>query len=117
MHISVLLVYCICNVAVALTFQNVCLDRESTMIKSTFGRSRASRAAAPAPAAPPPNIILIVADDMGWADLGVQGAKSFRTPHLDRLAGEGTRFTRFYVAQAVCTASRAALLTGAYPNR
>ncbi len=76
----------------------------------------ASHAAAPA-ADRPPNIILIVADDMGWADLGVQGAKGFRTPQLDRLAAEGTRFTRFYVAQAVCTASRAALLTGAYPNR
>jgi arylsulfatase len=74
----------------------------------------ASHAAAPA-ADRPPNIILIVADDMGWADLGVQGAKGFRTPQLDRLAAEGTRFTRFYVAQAVCTASRAALLTGAYP--
>ena len=75
--------------------------------------STAVRAAAPAATAPTPNIILIVADDMGWADLGVQGAKGFRTPHLDRLATEGTRFTRFYVAQAVCTASRAALLTGA----
>ncbi|MEY4939786.1 MAG: Arylsulfatase [Verrucomicrobiota bacterium] len=66
---------------------------------------------------PPPNIVLIVADDMGYADFGVQGAKGFKTPHLDRLAGEGTRFTSFYVAQPVCTASRAALMTGAYPNR
>lgn len=64
-----------------------------------------------------PNIVLIVADDMGYADLGTQGAKGFQTPHLDRLAAEGTRFTDFYVAQAVCTASRAALLTGCYPNR
>jgi arylsulfatase A-like enzyme len=54
---------------------------------------------------------------MGYADLGVQGARGFQTPHLDRMAAEGTRFTNFYVAQAVCTASRAALLTGAYPNR
>lgn len=67
--------------------------------------------------AAPPNVILIVADDMGYADLGVQGARGFKTPHLDRLATEGTRFTQFYVAQAVCTASRAALLTGTYPNR
>ncbi len=65
----------------------------------------------------PPNVILIVADDMGYADFGVQGAKGFRTPNLDRMAAEGTRFTSFYVAQAVCTASRAALMTGAYPNR
>lgn len=64
-----------------------------------------------------PNVILIVADDMGYADFGVQGASGFKTPALDRLAREGTRFTDFYVAQAVCTASRAALMTGCYPNR
>lgn len=65
----------------------------------------------------PPNIILIVADDMGYADLSCQGATGFATPHLDRLAAEGTRFTSFYVAQAVCTASRAAFLSGSLPNR
>ncbi len=64
-----------------------------------------------------PNIVLILADDLGYADLGCFGAKDIRTPNLDRLAGQGTRFTNFYVAQAVCTASRAALLTGCYPNR
>lgn len=64
-----------------------------------------------------PNIILVVADDMGYADMGTQGAVGFTTPHLDRLASEGTRFTRFYVPQAVCTASRTALMTGCYPNR
>ncbi len=68
-------------------------------------------------AAETPNIVFIVADDMGYADFGVQGASGFRTPHLDRLAAEGTRFTSHYVAQAVCTASRAALMTGTYPNR
>ena len=68
-------------------------------------------------AARPPNVVLIVADDMGWADMACQGATRFKTPHLDRMAAEGTRFTHFYVAQAVCTASRAALLTGCYPNR
>lgn len=67
--------------------------------------------------ASPPNVVLIVADDMGYADMGTQGAKGFGTPHLDRLAAEGTRFTDFYVAQSVCTASRAALMTGCYPNR
>ena len=75
-----------------------------------------SAASSPDPAAPP-NIVLIVADDMGYADLGCQGATTFRTPPLDRLAVEGTRFTGFYVAQAVCTASRAALMSGCYPNR
>lgn len=68
-------------------------------------------------AAERPNIILIVADDMGYADLGTQGARGFKTPHLDRMAAEGTRFTQFYVPQAVCTASRAGLLSGCYPNR
>ncbi len=65
----------------------------------------------------PPNIVLIVADDLGYSDLGCYGAKGIATPNLDRLAREGTRFTSFAVAQAVCTASRAALLTGCYPNR
>lgn len=65
----------------------------------------------------PPNIVLIMADDLGYGDLGCYGAKDIRTPHIDRLAEEGTRFTSFHVAQAVCTASRAALLTGCYANR
>src|SRR6185503_3621586 len=65
----------------------------------------------------PPNIIFILADDMGYGDLGCYGAKDIKTPNIDRLAAEGTRFTSFYVAQSVCTASRAALLTGCYSNR
>ncbi|NBO94200.1 MAG: hypothetical protein EBV06_18100 [Planctomycetia bacterium] len=64
-----------------------------------------------------PNIVVVFCDDLGWGDLGCQGAQGIRTPHLDRMAREGTRFTRFYVAQAVCSASRTALLTGCYPNR
>lgn len=65
----------------------------------------------------PPNIVLIVADDMGYGDAGCFGATDIRTPNIDRIANEGTRFTSFCVAQAVCTASRAALLSGCYPNR
>jgi arylsulfatase A-like enzyme len=72
--------------------------------------------AALGPAAPP-NVVLIFCDDLGYADLGCYGAKGYRTPNLDRLARQGVRFTDFYVAQAVCSASRAALLTGCYPNR
>ena len=64
-----------------------------------------------------PNIILILADDLGYGDVGCYGAKDVRTPNLDRLAKDGTRFTSFCVAQPVCTASRAALLSGCYPNR
>lgn len=66
---------------------------------------------------PPPNVVLILADDLGYADMGCFGAEKIQTPHLDRLAAEGTKFTSFYVAQAVCSASRAALLTGCYANR
>ena len=77
----------------------------------------ASIAKTGAASATPPNVVLIFVDDLGYADLGCYGAKQICTPHLDRLAAEGTRFTSFCVAQAVCTASRAALLTGVYPNR
>jgi arylsulfatase A len=64
-----------------------------------------------------PNIVLIFADDLGYGDLGVYGAKGYSTPHIDRLARRGRRLTSFYAAQPVCSASRAALLTGCYPNR
>ncbi|MBI1247708.1 sulfatase-like hydrolase/transferase [bacterium] len=64
-----------------------------------------------------PNIIMVVTDDMGYGDMSSQGAKGFTTPNLDHLAKQGTRFTNFYVAQPVCTASRAAFLSGCYPNR
>jgi arylsulfatase len=66
---------------------------------------------------PLPNIVLIVADDLGYGDVGCYGAKDIRTPNIDRLAKDGTRFTSFCVAQPVCTASRAALMSGCYPNR
>ena len=64
-----------------------------------------------------PNIVIIFTDDQGYADIGCFGAKNYKTPNLDRMASEGRKFTDFYVAQAVCGASRAALLTGCYPNR
>ncbi len=69
----------------------------------------------------PPNFIVIYADDMGYADIGpfstAAGPARPLTPNLDRMAAEGIRLTNFYVAQAVCSASRAALLTGSYSNR
>jgi arylsulfatase A-like enzyme len=64
----------------------------------------------------PPNIIIVFADDMGYADLACFGGR-IPTPHIDGMAAQGMRFTSFYAAQAVCSASRAALLTGCYPNR
>ncbi len=76
--------------------------------------SNSLRAADPAP---PPNIVLIFADDLGYGDLGCYGSTRTKTPHLDQLAKDGMRFTDFHTPAAVCTASRAALLTGCYPQR
>jgi arylsulfatase A-like enzyme len=84
-----------------------------------FGsRSDGERQAGPA-VSRPPNVILIFADDLGYADIGPfsTGSPRPQTPNLDRMAAEGIRLTNFYVAQAVCSASRMALLTGSYPNR
>jgi len=64
-----------------------------------------------------PNIILIFVDDMGYGDLGNYGATGYTTPNLDQMAKTGIRFTNFVSAQAVCSASRAGILTGCYPNR
>ena len=61
-----------------------------------------------------PNVVLIFNDDMGYADLGCFGAPKNKTPRIDRMAKEGRRFTDFYVASSVCSASRAALMTGCY---
>ncbi len=70
-----------------------------------------------APADRLPNFVIVLADDQGYGDLGCFGSPDLRTPNIDRMAQEGIRFTSFYVAQAVCSASRTGLLTGCYPNR
>jgi len=64
-----------------------------------------------------PNVIIVLTDDQGYADVGSFGAQGFTTPHLDRLAAEGMLFTNFYSAAPICTPSRAALMTGSYPVR
>lgn len=64
-----------------------------------------------------PNIIVILADDLGWKDLGCYGSESFQTPHLDRLAASGMRFTSAYAASCVCSPTRASIMTGKYPGR
>src|SRR5205814_2712657 len=67
-------------------------------------------------AAGKPNIVYIVADDLGWKDVGFNGCTDIKTPNLDKLAAEGAKLTQFYV-QPMCTPTRAALMTGRYPFR
>ncbi len=64
-----------------------------------------------------PNVIFILTDDLGYSDIGCYGATKVKTPNIDRLASEGMRFTSFYTAASICSPSRAAFLTGAYPQR
>jgi len=90
---------------------------------SPLGRSLRSAllallaSAFPAAAAPKPNIVLIVADDLGYGDLGCYGSSRNPTPHIDALAKEGLRFTDFHSAGAMCSPTRASILTGRYPQR
>jgi arylsulfatase A len=93
------------------------LANGNAMLQYTTFLLGALLAASAPPAAAPPNIVLIVCDNLGHGDLGCTGSMLHRTPHVDRLAAEGTRFTSFYVASGVCTASRAAIMTGCYPRR
>lgn len=65
----------------------------------------------------PPNIILVLADNLGYGDLGCYGSTRHRTPYTDQMAKEGMRFTSFYVTSGVCTPSRASIMTGCYPRR
>ncbi len=71
----------------------------------------------PGAGAPRPNLVVILADDLGYGDLGVQGSRAIQTPNIDTLAAEGMRFTQFYSSAPVCSPSRAGLLTGRYPLR
>lgn len=68
-------------------------------------------------AANKPNVVFILADDLGWSQVGAYGDDAYRTPHIDRLASEGLRFTNAYAAAAVCSPTRAALMSGMYPAR
>ncbi len=69
------------------------------------------------PLPPSPNVVFILVDDLGWADLGCYGSTYYETPNLDRLAAEGLRFTQAYAASPVCSPTRAAIMTGKHPAR
>ena len=73
--------------------------------------------AAPAETNRPPNLIVIMTDDQGYADVGFNGGKDIPTPHLDSIAQNGVRFTSGYVVYPVCSPSRAGFITGRYPQR
>ena len=84
---------------------------------SVIGLSLGLRVSGAATASRPPNIIFILADDLGYADVGCYGRPELRTPHIDSLARSGTRFLQAYANSAVCTATRVALITGRYQYR
>jgi arylsulfatase A-like enzyme len=102
-------------------------------VSAVAGASATAGAATPAPATAPaerpfaartgarpgrrPNILFILGDDLGWADLSSYGAPHIRTPHLDRLAAQGVRFTQAYAGSATCSPTRFSLYTGRYPGR
>ena len=65
----------------------------------------------------PPNVVVILIDDLGWIDTGIYGSTFYETPNTDRLAAEGVRFTQFYTASSVCSPTRASLMTGKHPAR
>ncbi len=81
------------------------------------GLMAAPASAQPASTAARPNVVLIIADDLGYGDLSSYGAPDIKTPNLDRLAREGVRLTDYYANAPVCTPTRAALITGRYQQR
>jgi len=97
----------------ALTIFTIAISLLSTRLSAT---AQPNESATPEGTSRRPNIVHIVTDDLGWKDVGFNGATDIKTPNLDKLAVEGVRFTQFYV-QPMCTPTRAALMTGRYPFR
>jgi len=93
-------------------FMTPSLSTRWTLYVTSAALALLAFARAPVGAARQPNIVFIMADDLGYAELGVYGQKKIRTPHLDRLAAEGMRLTQFYAGSPVCAPSRAVLMTG-----
>jgi len=92
-------------------------DRRTFLLTVGAGAAALAVRARGAEAGRKPNFVIILTDDQGYSDVGCYGAEGFETPNLDRMAAEGMRFTDFYSAAPVCTPSRAALMTGCYPQR
>ncbi|RPH79639.1 MAG: arylsulfatase, partial [Planctomycetaceae bacterium] len=84
---------------------------------ATIPAAEATEPTSAASVTAPPNVVLIFIDDMGYADIGPFGATAYPTPNLDRMAAQGKRFTDFVTSSAVCSASRAGLMTGCYHQR
>lgn len=89
----------------------------AALSQGTLAAEAANADAAPGNAARPPNIILILADDLGWRDTGFTGSRYYETPYIDSIARAGVNFSQAYSAANLCSPSRAALLTGRYPAR
>jgi arylsulfatase A-like enzyme len=92
-------------------------DMPNVLIILGLALATAPPARSDEPAATPPNVVFILIDDLGYGDLGCTGNKDVPTPNIDRLAADGTLFTRFYVASPICSPSRVAFTTGQYPAR
>ena len=108
------------SMTVAIATARHCLRSKSTMLavcwlNSGLAFSTCSMAG-DAKSAPRPNIVFILADDLGYGDLGCFGQQKIRTPNLDQLAAEGMRFTQHYSGNAVCAPSRCVLMTGKHPG-
>ncbi len=89
----------------------------TSVVTGTFAAGCMGRFAADAAIDKKPNILFILADDLGWMDVNIYGSKYYQTPNIDRLAGKGMMFTNAYSASPLCSPTRASLLTGKYPSR
>jgi arylsulfatase A-like enzyme len=99
-----------------MTYPSFRFSRFLALVAMLIGLSCTQSRAAAEDTAPRPNVVIIVADDMGFADVGFNGSTDIKTPNIDRLAKSGARLDQFYV-QPLCSPTRAALLTGRYPMR